>query len=93
MNSDWLLFYCNLYSEEVIAGNIIIRQRGTKYHPSRGVGMGKDHTLYALRDGYVRFWYNKPKKYQEVSVKPTRYPQSGLKQKVVAQKEEARIHA
>ena len=38
-----------------IAGNIIIRQRGTKHHPGENVGMGKDHTLYALSDGVVTF--------------------------------------
>lgn len=38
-----------------IAGNIIIRQRGTKHHPGENVGMGKDHTLYALKDGIVTF--------------------------------------
>lgn len=38
-----------------IAGNIIVRQRGTKHHPSEGVGIGKDHTLFALRDGVVTF--------------------------------------
>ena len=37
------------------AGNIIIRQRGTKYHPDTNVGMGKDHTLFALVDGTVQF--------------------------------------
>ena len=41
--------------ELVIAGNIIIRQRGTKYHPGANVGMGKDHTLFALSDGKVSF--------------------------------------
>ena len=41
--------------ESVIAGNIIIRQRGTKFHPGNNVGMGKDHTLYALITGYVKF--------------------------------------
>ena len=41
--------------ESVIAGNIIIRQRGTKWHPGVNVGMGKDHTLFALADGRVRF--------------------------------------
>jgi large subunit ribosomal protein L27 len=41
--------------EAVIAGNIIIRQRGTKWHPGSGVGMGVDHTLYALVDGTVGF--------------------------------------
>ncbi len=38
-----------------IAGNIIVRQRGTRHHPSEGVGIGKDHTLFALRDGIVTF--------------------------------------
>ncbi len=38
-----------------IAGNIIVRQRGTKHHPGDNVGMGKDHTLFALTDGVVEF--------------------------------------
>lgn len=41
--------------EKVIVGNIIIRQRGTKWHPGEGVGIGKDHTIFALRDGNVSF--------------------------------------
>ncbi|MBK1790718.1 50S ribosomal protein L27 [Persicirhabdus sediminis] len=41
--------------EKVIAGNIIIRQRGTKWHPGRGVGIGKDHTIFALEEGQVYF--------------------------------------
>lgn len=41
--------------EQVIAGNIIIRQRGTKWHPGAGVGIGKDHTIFALVDGNVFF--------------------------------------
>ncbi|MDP4277758.1 MAG: 50S ribosomal protein L27 [Bacteroidota bacterium] len=41
--------------EAVIAGNILIRQRGTVHHPGENVGMGKDHTLYALVDGTVSF--------------------------------------
>ena len=41
--------------EVVKAGNIIVRQRGTVHNPARGVGMGKDHTLYALIDGTVKF--------------------------------------
>ena len=41
--------------EAVIAGNIIVRQRGTKIHPGENVGMGKDHTLFALCDGNVSF--------------------------------------
>ena len=45
--------------EEVIAGNIIVRQRGTKYHPGRNVGLGKDHTLFALQPGNVEFTVGK----------------------------------
>ena len=41
--------------EEVVAGNIIARQRGTKWHPGRNVGIGKDHTLFALIDGRVAY--------------------------------------
>lgn len=41
--------------EAVIAGNIIIRQRGTKWHPGTGVGIGVDHTIYATVDGTVSF--------------------------------------
>jgi large subunit ribosomal protein L27 len=41
--------------ESVIAGNIIVRQRGTKFHPGENVGIGKDHTLFALTDGEVKF--------------------------------------
>ncbi|NEU12311.1 50S ribosomal protein L27 [Methylobacterium sp. BTF04] len=42
-------------SEAVIAGNIIVRQRGTKWHPGTNVGMGTDHTLFAKTDGHVLF--------------------------------------
>ena len=41
--------------ESVLAGNIIVRQRGTKFHPGENVGMGKDHTLFALTTGSVNF--------------------------------------
>ena len=41
--------------QKAIAGNIIVRQRGTKHHPGDNVGMGKDHTLHALIDGFVAF--------------------------------------
>lgn len=41
--------------QQAIAGNIILRQRGTKHHPEKNVGMGKDHTLFALTDGTVIF--------------------------------------
>jgi large subunit ribosomal protein L27 len=41
--------------QQVIAGNIIVRQRGTRFHPGLNVGMGRDHTLFALKDGVVVF--------------------------------------
>lgn len=41
--------------EEVLAGNILVRQRGTEFHAGKYVGIGKDHTLFALRDGVVKF--------------------------------------
>ncbi len=41
--------------ESVRAGNILVRQVGTKFHPGRGVGMGRDFTLFALIDGFVKF--------------------------------------
>jgi len=41
--------------QSAIAGNIIVRQRGTRFHPGTGVGLGKDHTIYALKDGVVEF--------------------------------------
>lgn len=42
-------------SEFVVAGNIIVRQRGTKFHPGKNVGLGRDHTIYATSDGFVKF--------------------------------------
>lgn len=51
------------------AGNIIVRQRGTKHHPGRGVGIGKDHTLFALVDGIVLFSKKRDDK-SVVSVEP-----------------------
>ncbi len=53
--------------EFVRAGNIVIRQRGTKVHPGTNMGMGKDHTLYALIDGVVKF-ERKDKKRKKVSI-------------------------
>ncbi|WP_413207487.1 50S ribosomal protein L27 [Rhodospirillum sp. A1_3_36] len=41
--------------EVVVPGNIILRQRGTKYHPGANVGLGKDHTIFAKTDGHVKF--------------------------------------
>ncbi len=53
--------------EKVIAGNIILRQRGTKFHVGKNVGIGKDHTIYALIDGEVKF-ENKDRKRKKISV-------------------------
>ncbi len=55
--------------EQVRAGNILVRQRGTKFHPGKNVGRGRDDTLFALIDGMVRFEF-KSKKRQRVSVYP-----------------------
>lgn len=41
--------------EDVLAGNIIVRQRGTKFHPGMNVGLGKDHTIFSLVEGQVKF--------------------------------------
>ena len=56
-------------SEVVRAGNILVRQRGTKFHPGKNVGRGGDDTLFALIDGVVKFEY-KNKSLQKVSVYP-----------------------
>ncbi len=53
--------------ESVVAGNIILRQRGTKVHVGANVGIGKDHTIYSLIDGVVKF-EQKDKKRKKVSV-------------------------
>lgn len=55
--------------EAVRAGNIILRQCGTKWHPGRNVGLGTDYTIYALVDGVVRFEH-KDKRRLKVSVEP-----------------------
>lgn len=52
--------------QKVIAGNILVRQRGTKYHPGEGVGMGKDFTLFANQDGKVEFTQKQGKKIVKV---------------------------
>ncbi|PCH93173.1 MAG: 50S ribosomal protein L27 [Bacteroidetes bacterium] len=56
--------------QAVIAGNIIVRQRGTKHHPDSNVGMGKDHTLFAMIDGTVVFKRKRDNK-SFVSVEPS----------------------
>jgi large subunit ribosomal protein L27 len=56
--------------QEVIAGNIIVRQRGTEYHPGDNVGMGKDHTLFAKVDGVVKFEVKGALKRRTVRIEP-----------------------
>jgi large subunit ribosomal protein L27 len=57
------------YAGELVqAGNIIIRQRGTKFHPGVNVGIGKDHTLFALVEGKVRFDVRGPKSRKHVNI-------------------------
>ena len=57
--------------QAIEAGNIIIRQRGTEFHKGSNVGMGRDHTLYALVDGTVEFKVKGPQKRRTVSVVPS----------------------
>lgn len=52
--------------EAVVAGNILVRQRGTKFHPGQNVGVGKDHTLFALADGNVKFGVRRDRKVVDV---------------------------
>jgi len=54
--------------EDVLAGNIIVRQRGTKFHPGLNVGCGHDHTLFAKADGKVEFQVKGPKKRTYINV-------------------------
>ncbi|HAG45536.1 MAG: 50S ribosomal protein L27 [Pseudomonadota bacterium] len=57
------------YAGELVkAGNIIIRQRGTRFHPGNNVGLGKDHTLFALIEGKVKFEIKGPKSRKTVSI-------------------------
>lgn len=56
--------------ERVLAGNILVRQRGTRFHPGTNVGKGKDDTLFALADGQVRFEVKGPRNRKTVSVLP-----------------------
>jgi len=55
--------------EQVRAGNILIRQCGTKFHPGRNVGLGRDYTIYSLIDGVVKFEHKDRRRYR-VSVYP-----------------------
>jgi len=59
------------YGGEMIrSGNIIVRQRGSKFHPGTNVGMGKDYTLFATADGHVKFEVKGPLRKKTVSVIP-----------------------
>ena len=54
--------------DNVLAGNILVRQRGTKFHAGDNVGMGRDHTLFATTNGNVKFEIRGPKKRRTISV-------------------------
>ena len=54
--------------EQVLAGNIIVRQRGSTFHPGHNVGMGKDYTIFAKADGVVKFETKGPRKRKIISV-------------------------
>ena len=54
----------------VLAGNILVRQRGTRFHPGENVGCGRDHTLFATQDGHVRFVERGKPKRKYISVVP-----------------------
>lgn len=56
--------------QQVLAGNILVRQRGTTFHPGRNVGVGKDYTLFAKADGAVKYQVKGPLKRKTVSVIP-----------------------
>ncbi len=56
--------------ELVLAGNIIVRQRGTQFHPGSNVGIGKDHTLYALKEGHIEFIIRGEKNRRTVNIIP-----------------------
>jgi large subunit ribosomal protein L27 len=56
--------------QNVLAGNIIVRQRGTQFHPGDNVGIGKDHTLFALTSGTVQFSVRGPQKRRTVTIVP-----------------------
>ena len=60
-----------IYGDQIaIEGNVLVRQRGTKFHAGTNVGMGRDHTLFALVDGTVSFEVKGPQNHQTVFVAP-----------------------
>ncbi|QTS84021.1 50S ribosomal protein L27 [Coxiella endosymbiont of Amblyomma nuttalli] len=56
--------------QHVLAGSIIVRQRGTHFHPGKNIGMGRDHTLYALIKGKVKFTCSGLRKRNSISIEP-----------------------
>lgn len=78
--------------QEAIAGNIIVRQRGTKHHPDKGVGIGKDHTLFALVPGVVVFKKKQDNK-SYVSVLPAVVEDAPVKTAVAPKKAAAAVEA
>jgi len=75
-----------------IAGNILVRQRGTKHHPDKGVGIGKDHTLFALVDGTVIFRKKQDNK-SYVSILPAAVVTAVVEKEVPAVKAKAEVEA
>ena len=60
--------------EKVVAGNIILRQCGTKWHPGNNVGLGTDYTIYALIDGTVKFEHHSKSRYKVSVIRPPNRP-------------------
>jgi large subunit ribosomal protein L27 len=61
--------------ELVNAGSILVRQRGTRFHPGQHVGIGKDHTLFATATGHVKYAKHGPKQKSTVSIEPVQVQQ------------------
>jgi len=78
--------------QAAIAGNIIVRQRGTKHHPGKGIGLGRDHTLFALVDGIVKFEKKRDHK-SFVSMIPFEEANAAKAQAALAAKEPAQTKA
>lgn len=70
INLYHVIKYILIIVQRVIPGNIIVRQRGTRFHPGNYVGMGKDHTLYAMKEGCVKFERHKLSGRKWVHVEP-----------------------
>jgi large subunit ribosomal protein L27 len=75
--------------EVVTAGSIIVRQRGTRVHPGTNVGIGKDHTLFALKDGTVTFAVKGVRNNSTVSIQPLEQLAEPVEQAVEVQEREA----